>query len=74
MKSLSFALFLLLSFNLSASPSVEERLTVLFDDIWHQTMISNPTYATYVGYPGQNALWPNPSLAAHATNAAQRKE
>ena len=74
MKSLSFALFLLLSFNLSASPSVEERLTVLFDDIWHQTMISNPTYATYVGYPGQNSLWPDPSLVAHAKNAAQRKE
>ena len=74
MKTLSFALFLLLSVNLSANPSVEERLTGLFDDIWHQTMVSNPTYATYVGYPGQNALWPNPSLAAHATNAAQRKE
>ena len=74
MKLLSFALFLLLPLNVPASPSEEERLALLFDDIWNQTMISNPTYATYVGYPGQNALWPNPSVTAQAKSAGQRKE
>jgi len=73
-KLLTFILLGLLSLNVSASPAEDQKLSSLFDDIWHQTMLSNPTYATYVGYPGQNALWPNPSVSASAENAAQRKE
>jgi len=73
-KLLTFTLFGLLSLNLSASPTEEQKLATLFDDIWRQTMLSNPTYATYVGYPGQNALWPDPSLSASAENVDQRKE
>jgi uncharacterized protein (DUF885 family) len=65
---------MLFSLNASASPAEDQKLSTLFDDIWHQTMLSNPTYATYVGYPGQNARWPNPSVSASAENAAQRKE
>jgi uncharacterized protein (DUF885 family) len=65
---------MLFSLNVSASPAEDQKLSTLFDDIWHQTMLSNPTYATYVGYPGQNARWPNPSVSASAENAAQRKE
>jgi uncharacterized protein (DUF885 family) len=65
---------MLFSLNVSASPAEDQKLSTLFDDIWHQKMLSNPTYATYVGYPGQNALWPNPSVSASAENAAQRKE
>ena len=73
-KLLTFILLGLLSLNVSASPAEDQKLSSLFDDIWHQTMLSNPTYATYVGYPGQNALWPNHSVSASAENAAQRKE
>jgi uncharacterized protein (DUF885 family) len=65
---------MLFSLNVSASPAEDQKLSTLFDDIWHQKMLSNPTYATYVGYPGQNARWPNPSVSASAENAAQRKE
>jgi uncharacterized protein (DUF885 family) len=73
-KLLTFILLGLLSLNVSASPTEEQKLATLFNDIWHQTMLRNPTYATYVGYPGQNALWPNPSVSASAENVAQRKE
>ena len=41
MKLLSFALFLLLPLNVPASPSEEERLALLFDDIWNQTPWQN---------------------------------
>ncbi|MBT6780527.1 MAG: DUF885 domain-containing protein [Porticoccaceae bacterium] len=47
-----------------AMQSEQEKLNSLYDEIWHYTMITSPTYATYVGYPGQNGRWPDPSLKA----------
>ena len=47
-----------------AMQSEQEKLNSLYDEIWQYTMITSPTYATYVGYPGQNGRWPDPSLKA----------
>ena len=44
-----------------AMQSEQEKLNSLYDEIWQYTMITSPTYATYVGYPGQNGRWPDPS-------------
>jgi uncharacterized protein (DUF885 family) len=40
------------------------RLHRLFDLDWEFTMKEFPEYATYVGYPGQNARWTDRSLPA----------
>jgi uncharacterized protein (DUF885 family) len=40
------------------------RLHRLFDADWDFTMKEFPEYATFVGYPGQNARWTDRSLAA----------
>ena len=37
-------------------------------------MISSPTYATYVGYPGQNGRWPDPSLEAVQQDKQTRRD
>ena len=64
MKRHLLCFFLLLPvFSLSASDE-DSRLEDLFDRIWEFQMLSDPTFATYVGYPGQNANWPDVSLAA----------
>ena len=52
----------------------EDALTLLYDDIWHHQMTTWPTYATYVGYPGQNGFWPDPSLEANLKYSKERKE
>ena len=52
----------------------EQKLVELFDEIWDYEMTSNPTYATYVGYPGQNARWSNVSLDAVAKDAKMRRQ
>jgi uncharacterized protein (DUF885 family) len=52
----------------------EDKLTILYDDIWHHQMITWPTYATHVGYPGQNGFWPDPSLEANLKYSKKRKE
>ena len=43
-------------------PTESVKLNLLYDEIWDHQMISFPTYATYVGYPGQNGRWSDPSL------------
>src|SRR4051794_30171614 len=40
------------------------RLKRLFDYDWGFTMTEFPEYATFVGYPGQNARWTDRSIAA----------
>jgi hypothetical protein len=52
----------------------EDKLTILYDDIWHHQMITWPAYATHVGYPGQNGFWPDPSLEANLKYSKKRKE
>lgn len=42
----------------------DARLYHLFDAIWEWQMIEFPTYATYVGYPGQNHRWADGSFPA----------
>lgn len=51
---------------LNAAESEEKKLNQLFDQIWDFQMESDPVFATYAGYPGQNANWPDPSLEAVA--------
>ena len=36
-------------------PTESVKLNLLYDEIWDHQMISFPTYATYVGYPGRMA-------------------
>ena len=66
MNKICLTLFLLISPHLFAALDEEARLEVLFDEIWDFEMASDPTYATYIGYPGQNARWPDISLEAVA--------
>ncbi len=64
MKKILFCyLFLFSGFALAASAE-DKRLNNLFDRIWEFQMLSDPTFATYVGYPGQNANWRDVSLEA----------
>ncbi len=42
------------------------RLRELFDANWRHTMIENPEFATYAGFPGQNDRWTDMSAAAIA--------
>ncbi len=44
--------------------SHSERLHKLFEINWEYSMIENPEYATYVGYPGQNHRWTDNSPEA----------
>ena len=44
-----------------ANNAEEKKLLRIFDEIWQYDMTRDPTYATYVGYPGQNGLWPDVS-------------
>ena len=53
--------------------SESSKLQALYDDIWDHQMITFPTYATYVGYPGQNHRWSDPSLDAKKDYEASRK-
>ncbi len=57
-------LFLVLSLSAFVTASEEDRLNSLFDKIWDFEMLSDPTFATYIGYPGQNTNWPDVSLSA----------
>ena len=52
----------------------EDKLTNIYDDIWHHQMTTWPTFATHVGYPGQNGLWPDPSLKANSQYSKKRLE
>ncbi len=52
--------------------SESSKLQALYDDIWDHQMITFPTYATYVGYPGQNHRWSDPSLDAKKDYEASR--
>ena len=52
--------------------SESSKLQALYDDIWDHQMITFPTYATYVGYPGQNHRWSDPSLDAKKAYEASR--
>ena len=45
------------------------RLRMLFRTHWRYTMTEFPEFATYVGYPGQNARWTDNSLEAIARRA-----
>ena len=44
--------------------SEDARLDELFDTIWDWKMKEYPTYATMVGYPGQNHRWADSSIEA----------
>lgn len=52
----------------------EDKLTKLYDHIWHHQMTAWPTYATYAGYPGQNGRWSDPSLEANLKYSEKRVE
>ena len=62
LKALAFYILMLLS--PLAIANENDKLVSLFDRIWDYEMTSDPTFATYVGYPGQNTNWPDVSLAA----------
>jgi uncharacterized protein (DUF885 family) len=47
------------------------RLHSLFSTRWRYTMTEYPEFATYVGYPGQNARWTDNSLEAIARRARE---
>ena len=57
-----------------ANNAEEKKLLRIFDEIWQYDMTRDPTYATYVGYPGQNGLWPDVSQAAVAADTEKRRE
>ena len=73
-KIISIVLALILSPIAHTAKLEQNALNSLYDEIWHHTMISSPTYATYVGYPGQNGRWPDPSLVAVQKDKEARKE
>ena len=73
-KIISIVLALILSPIAHTAKLEQNALNSLYDEIWHHTMISSPTYATYVGYPGQNGRWPDPSLVAVQEDKEARKE
>ena len=73
-KIISIVLALLLSPIVLAAELEQSVLNSLYDEIWHHKMISSPTYATYVGYPGQNGRWPDPSLEAVQQNKQTRRD
>ena len=64
MKFKVLAFFLLTGLSSVSVADENDKLLALFDKIWDYEMTSDPTFATYVGYPGQNANWPDVSLAA----------
>lgn len=41
-----------------------EQLHPLFDLYWDWLMAENPDYATYIGYPGYDHVWPDLSIEA----------
>jgi uncharacterized protein (DUF885 family) len=47
------------------------RLHSLFSTRWRYTMTEYPEFATYVGFPGQNARWTDNSLEAIARRARE---
>jgi len=73
-KIISIVLALILSPIAHTAKLEQNVLNSLYDEIWHHTMISSPTYATYVGYPGQNGRWPDPSLGAVQKDKEARTE
>ena len=73
-KIISIVLALILSPIAHTAKLEQNALNSLYDEIWHHTMISSPTYATYVGYPGQNGRWPDPSLGAVQKDKEARTE
>ena len=73
-KIISIVLALILSPIVLAAELEQSVLNSLYDEIWHHKMISYPTYATYVGYPGQNGRWPDPSLEAVQQNKQMRRD
>ncbi len=54
--------------------SEEQRLLALFDEIWDYEMTTSPTYATYVGYPGQDDRWADVTLEANAKDKEKRRQ
>lgn len=73
-KIISIVLALILSPIAHTAKAEQNALNSLYDEIWHHTMISSPIYATYVGYPGQNGRWPDPSLGAVQKDKEARTE
>ena len=73
-KLISIVLALILSPTVHAVESEQRALNSLYDEIWHHKMISSPAYATYVGYPGQNGRWPDPSLEAVQQDKQTRRD
>ena len=61
-KSILIAITILFHGCSTEQPTESVTLNLLYDEIWDHQMISFPTYATYVGYPGQNGRWSDPSL------------
>ena len=57
-----------------ANNAEEKKLLRIFDEIWQYDMTRDPTYATYVGYPGQNGLWPDVSQAAVEADTEKCRE
>ena len=57
-----------------ANNAEEKKLLRIFDEIWQYDMTRDPTYATYVGYPGQNGLWPDVSQSAVEADTEKRRE
>ena len=65
-KKILLTILLLMPTYLLAASEEEKKLVALFDLIWDFAMTSDPVSATYIGYPGQNALWQDVSLDAVA--------
>jgi hypothetical protein len=51
--------------------SASERLKELFRLQWHYSMLENPEWATYTGYPGQNHRWTDLSARCGRTTASR---
>lgn len=54
-----------------ASGTNSQKLKKYFDAQWKYYMTEYPEFATYVGYPGQNARWSDRSLEAVARRRAE---
>ena len=57
-----------------ANNAEEKKLLRIFDEIWQYDMTRDPIDATYVGYPGQNGLWPDVSQSAVEADTEKRRE
>ncbi len=58
----------------NSATSDAQRLQQLLDADWRWTMTEFPEFATFVGYPGQNARWSDKSLDAIQRRKQHSKE